>query len=89
MNANIGVHSIRLISEVPGDGVTYIEKLQSNCANMTFSDMSRYDRIFHQVTNRGGGVSNEIYQDIPKLTGLVSFSSKYLLRGSTNAHISG
>ena len=31
-----------------------MEKLQSHCANMTFADKSRYDRIFHQVTHKGG-----------------------------------
>ena len=54
MYANIDVHSRRLISEFSGDGIKCIEKLQSHCANMTFSDKSRYDRIFQQVTHRGG-----------------------------------
>ena len=31
-----------------------MEKLQSHCANMTFADKSRYDRIFQQVTHKGG-----------------------------------
>ena len=30
------------------------EYLQSHCANMTFSDKSRYDRTFQQVTRKGG-----------------------------------
>ena len=54
MHANIDVHSRRLIAEFPGDGIKCIEKLQSHCANMTFSDKSRYDRIFQQVTHKGG-----------------------------------
>ena len=51
---NIDVHSRMLIAEFPGDGVKYISKLQSNCANMNVSDKSRYDRLLHQVTNKGG-----------------------------------
>ena len=30
------------------------EKLQSHCANMTFSDKSRYDSNFQQMTQKGG-----------------------------------
>ena len=29
-------------------------KPQSHCANMTFSDKSRYDRLFQKVTHKGG-----------------------------------
>ena len=29
-------------------------KLQSHCANMTFSDKNRYDRTFQPVTHKGG-----------------------------------
>ena len=47
---NIDVHSRRLISEFPKDGIKCIEKFQSHCANMTFADKSRYDRTFQQVT---------------------------------------
>ena len=43
LHANIDVHSRRLISELPKDGIKCIEKLQSHCANMTFSDKSRND----------------------------------------------
>ena len=46
LHANIDVHSIRLITEFPGDGVKCILKLYSHCANMTFSDKSRYDILF-------------------------------------------
>ena len=48
------MHSRRLIAEFPGDGIKYIEKLQSHCANMTFSEKIRYDRNSHQVTYNGG-----------------------------------
>ena len=34
--ANIDVNSRRLIDEFPGDGVKCIERIQSQCANMTF-----------------------------------------------------
>ena len=44
-HANIDVHSRRLIAEFPPYGIKCIGKLQSHCANMTFSDKSRYDRI--------------------------------------------
>ena len=52
--ANIDVQSRRLIYELPIDGIKCSEKLQSHCANMTFSDKSRYDRTFQQVTQKGG-----------------------------------
>ena len=54
MHANIDVNSRRLIAELPVDGIKCIEKLQSHCANMTLADKSRYDRIFQQVTQKGG-----------------------------------
>ena len=53
LHANIDVHSRILIAEFPKDGIKCIEKLQSHCANMTFSDKSRYDRTFQQVTHKG------------------------------------
>ena len=52
--ANIDMHIRRLISQFPGDGVECIEKLQSYCTNMTFSDKSRYDRIFQKVRHKRG-----------------------------------
>ena len=54
LHANIDVHIRRLIAEFPKDGIKYIEKLQSHCANMTFSDKSIYDRTFQQVTHKRG-----------------------------------
>ena len=53
LNANIDVHSRRLIADFPKDGIKCIEKLQSHCANMTFADKSRYDRTFQKVTHKG------------------------------------
>ena len=54
LHTNIDVHSRRLIYEFPGDGVKGIVKLQSHCANMTFSEKSRYDRTFQKVTHKEG-----------------------------------
>ena len=54
LHANIDLHSRRLIAELPKYGIKCIEKLQSHCANMNFSDKSRYDRTFQQVTHKGG-----------------------------------
>ena len=51
---NIDVHNRRFIAEFPKYGIKCIEKLQTNCANMTFADKSRYDRTFQQVTHKGG-----------------------------------
>ena len=54
LHANIDVHSKRFIAEFPKYGIKCIEKLQSNCANMTFADKIRYDRTFQQVKHKGG-----------------------------------
>ena len=32
----------------------FISKIQSHCANMTFADKIKYDRIFQKVTHKGG-----------------------------------
>ena len=53
-HVNIDVHSRILIAELPKDGIKCIEKLQSHCENMTFSDKIRYARTFQQVTHKGG-----------------------------------
>ena len=54
LHANIDVHSRRFIAEFPGYGVKCISKIQSHCANITFSDKSRYYRLFQIVTHKGG-----------------------------------
>ena len=54
LHANIDVHIRILIAEPPKDRIKCIEKLQSNFANMTFADKSRYNRTFKQVTHKGG-----------------------------------
>ena len=38
LHAKIDVHSRILIAEFPKDGIKCIEKLQSQCAKMTFAD---------------------------------------------------
>ena len=54
LHANIDVHIRILIAEFPKDGIKCIEKMQSHCTNMTFSDKSRYDRNLQKVTHKGG-----------------------------------
>ena len=54
LRSNLDVNSRRLISGFPGYEIKCIEKLQSHCANMNFSEKSSYDRIFQQVTHKGG-----------------------------------
>ena len=54
LHANTNFHSKRLISELPGDGLKCISKLQLHCANMTFSEKGRYDRLLQQVIHKGG-----------------------------------
>ena len=50
LHAYIDAHGQILIYEYPRDGLQAITKLQSQCANMTFYDLSRYNRLFQQVT---------------------------------------
>ena len=58
LHTNIDVHIRRLIFELPGYGINFIETLQSHYAKITFSGKSRYDQI-HK-----GGVSAINYIDI-------------------------
>ena len=53
-HANIDSHRRRLFTDFPADGIKCIEKLQSQCAIMTFSDKSIYDRIFSKSHIRTG-----------------------------------
>ena len=53
-HANIDAQSIRLVAELPGDGVKCISKLQSHRANVNFSDKIRYDRLSQKDTHKGG-----------------------------------
>ena len=52
LHANIDVHSRRFIAGFPMDGIKCIKELLSHCANMTFSDSSRYERTFQEVTHK-------------------------------------
>ena len=54
LHTNIDAHRKILIAEFPKYGIKFIQKLQSHCANMTFSDKSRDERTFRQVTHKGG-----------------------------------
>ena len=54
MYDNFDVHMKSFIYELPGYGLKYISKLQSYCANMTFSDKIRYDLLLQQVTDKVG-----------------------------------
>ena len=47
-------HSQRLIDECTGDKVQSISRLQSQCANMTFSDQIRYNIMFQKLVHKGG-----------------------------------
>ena len=78
LHANIDVHSRRLISEFPKDGIKCIEKLQSHCANMSFPDKIRYDRTFQKVTHKGRESAinyNKIFQNSHALS--VSLRNSY------------
>ena len=54
MHAYIDAHNQILFDEYPGDGVKAIKILKSQCANMTFSNQGRYNRLFQQVIYKGG-----------------------------------
>ena len=78
LHANSDVHSRILIAEFPKDGIKCLEKLQSNCANLTFADKSRYDRTFQQVTHKGGESAIKyikIFQNVQVLS--VSVGNSY------------
>ena len=50
----IDAHSQILVDECPGDLVQSISIVQPQCANMTFADQSRYNRMFQQLVHKGG-----------------------------------
>ena len=54
LHAYIDAHSQRLIEECPGDRVQAISILQSQFANTTYSDQSRYNRMFQRVVHKEG-----------------------------------
>ena len=63
LHAYKDAHNKILIDEYTGYVVQSISIFQSQCANMNFSDQSRYNRLFQQVVKKGG-VSNQLYQNI-------------------------
>ena len=68
------MHSRIFIDDYPGYGVKCIKKVQSHCANMTFSEKSRYDRIFQKVRHKEGELSMnyiKIFQNVQTLSVLV------------------
>ena len=78
LHAKIDVHSRRFIAEFPKDRIKCIEKLQLQCANMTFSDKRRYDRNFQQVThNEGESAINYIKRFQNAHTLSVSVGNRY------------
>ena len=71
MHANIYVYIRILIAEFPAYEIERIDKLQSHCANMNVSDKSIYNRIFEQVTHKGGEYEinyNNIFQNAQALS---------------------
>ena len=52
--AYIDASSKILIDKIPGDGVQAISRLKSQCANMTFDDQSRYNRLFQKSIHKVG-----------------------------------
>ena len=50
----IYAHSLTLIEECPGYGVKVISRWQYQCANIKFSDQSKYNIIFKKVVHKGG-----------------------------------
>ena len=54
LHENIDVYIRRLIAEFPGCGLKCILNIKYHCANTTFAGRIIYDRIFKQVTHKGG-----------------------------------
>ena len=55
VHAYIYAYIQRLLDKYPGDGVQAITILKFQCANMRFSDKSRYNKLFQKVINKVGG----------------------------------
>ena len=56
LHANIDVHGRRVIAELPIDGIKFIEKLQSHCANMTFSEKVYMTGFFNKSYKKEGNM---------------------------------
>ena len=89
LHAHINVRNRIFIAEFQIDGIKCIEKLQSHCVNMTFSDKSRHDRTFQQVTHKGGEYAMNYIIIFQNAHAFVTLCRKFLLRRSTASHISG
>ena len=76
LHKNMNVRSRSLIAEFPDDVVKCIAKIQSYWANMTVAIKNICDIYFPASYTERRGFSNELYKNIPKLTGFVSFSGK-------------
>ena len=58
LHANMDLHSRRLIAEFLMDGIKCIEKLQSHCANMTFSEKLDIIGLFNRSHITKGNLHN-------------------------------
>ena len=54
LNSYIDAQNKIIIYEYPKYGEQAISILQCKCANMTFADQIRHNRLFQQVTHKGG-----------------------------------
>ena len=73
----IDTHSQISIDECQGDGVQAILIFQSQCANMTFDDQIRYNRLFQKVAHKRGESSTN-YTKIFQNDKTLSISVKYI-----------
>ena len=79
LNAYKYEHSQILIDECTGDGVQAISIFESQCANITLDDQSRYnDYFFSAIGAQKKGVNNQLYQNISECSGFGNFSRKTL-----------
>ena len=85
-NEKIDSHSRKFIYEFPGDGVKFISKLQSHCANMTLYEKSRYNRLLQEVTHKGG-VSSMSYIKISQNTQALLVPEGRSYSGDQRIHI--
>ena len=53
LHTYIDVHIQRLLGEYPVGGVQAITRLKSQCANVTFAENSRYNKLFQRVMHKG------------------------------------
>ena len=53
LHTYIDAHSQRIIDEYTGYGVQAKSIFQSQCANMTFADQIRYNRMLHKMVHKG------------------------------------